>query len=361
MPLRTWRICTFPVVSSFFPVFFGPLPGCHTNVRGMLHRLLRLGARAVAELRRLDATLASDLVHRRELRQSVHRRAHHVVRVRRAEALRQDVVDAHALHDRANRATGDHAGARRRGLHPYLARAVLARDLVRDRRSRERHGDEVAASRLDGLADRFRDLVRLPRREADLPLAVADGDERVEAEPASALHDFRDTVDRDHVLDQVAAFALLTAPLVAAAAAAAPTTIAAALAAAAGPAATTLAAARTSATAPAAAATGAAASAPATRSAATTAAAAPCAATTAGAAAAAAALSARTRIRFHVFRTPARLRGLRRPPLSRGRDTDIHRGRTRPSRSPCPWRSRRSASRPRATFPPSSLRPASPT
>src|SRR5215207_1899765 len=215
MPLRTCRIRTFPVVSSFLPVCFGPFPGCHTNVRGMLHRLLRLGARAVAELRRLDAALASDLVHRGQLRQPVHRRTHHVVRVRRAEALRQDVVDADALHHRADRTTGDHAGAGRRGLHPHLARTVLARDLVRDRRSRQRHGDQVAARGLDGLANRLGDLVRLPRCEADLPLPIANGDERVEAEPASALHDLRDTVDRDDVLDQIAPFAILTATTVA--------------------------------------------------------------------------------------------------------------------------------------------------
>src|SRR5687767_5582881 len=349
MPLRTWRICTFPVVSSFFPVFFGPFPGCHTNVRGMLHRLLRLGARAVAELRGLDAALARDLVHRGQLRQTVHRRPHHVVRVRRAEALGQDVVDADALHHRADGATGDHAGARRRGLHPHLARSVLARDLVRDRRSRQRHVDQVAARGLDGLADRLGDFVRLPRREADLPLPVAHGHERVEAEPASALDDLGDAIDRDDVLDQIAAFALLTAALVAATAAPAPAAITARPTA--GTAAT-LAATRTATTASAAA-TRAATSTSAARTAAATAAAASRTATAAGAATAA--LPARTLIRFH-FRTPARLRGLHRPPPSRGRDTDTHRGRRRPSRCPCPWRSPRSASRLEATSPTSSLR-----
>ena len=60
-------------------------------------------------------------------------------------------------------------------------------------------------ARVDGLADRFRDFVRLARREADLALPVADGDERVEREAAAALHDLRDAVDRDHVLDELAA------------------------------------------------------------------------------------------------------------------------------------------------------------
>ena len=59
---------------------------------------------------------------------------------------------------------------------------MLAGDLVRDRRPRERHLDEIATRRLDGLADRFRDFVRLPRREADLPLPIADGDEWSQAD-----------------------------------------------------------------------------------------------------------------------------------------------------------------------------------
>src|SRR3954471_2642587 len=105
MPLRTCLIRTLPVVSSFLPVVFGPLLGCQTNVRGMLHRLLRLGARPVAELARLDAALARDLIDRGQLGEPVHCRTHHVVRVRRAEALREDVADADALHHRAYRAT----------------------------------------------------------------------------------------------------------------------------------------------------------------------------------------------------------------------------------------------------------------
>src|SRR5258705_1822821 len=177
---------------------------------------LRRAARPITELRRIDAALARDLVHRRQLRQAIHRRTHHVVRVRRAEALREDIGDADTLHHRANRATSDHAGARSRGLHPDFAGAVLAGDFVRDRGARERHLDEVAPSCLDGLADRLPDFVRLTRREAHLSLPVAHGDERVEAEPASALHDLGHAVDRDHVLDQVAPFALPAATVVAA-------------------------------------------------------------------------------------------------------------------------------------------------
>src|SRR3954468_16899965 len=84
------------------------------------------GARAIRQRTRIDAALAGDLVHRRQMSEAVHRRAHHVVRIRRAEALREDVVDAGAFHDGANGATGDHAGARCRGLHENLSRAMLA-------------------------------------------------------------------------------------------------------------------------------------------------------------------------------------------------------------------------------------------
>src|SRR5439155_1898165 len=99
-----------------------------------------------------------------------------------------------------------------------------AGDLVRDRRPRERHLHQVATRRLDGLADRLGDLVRLARREAHLPLPIAHGDERVEAEPATALHDLGDAVDRDDVLDQVAPFTLAAAVVATATATAAATT-----------------------------------------------------------------------------------------------------------------------------------------
>ena len=56
----------------------------------------------------------------------------------------------------------------------------------------------------------------LPDREANLALAVAHRDERVEREPAAALHDLGHAVDRDHVLDQIAAISTLAAGVAAA-------------------------------------------------------------------------------------------------------------------------------------------------
>src|SRR5207245_4440236 len=119
----------------------------------------------------------------------------------------------------------EHAGARGRGLPQQPARDVIPHDLMRDRAAGERHLHHAASRRLHRLAHRFAHLVRLPRRDADLALPVAHGDERVEPEPPAALHDLRDTVDRDDVFDETVALALPLArvtPLAAAAAAAPP-------------------------------------------------------------------------------------------------------------------------------------------
>jgi hypothetical protein len=50
---------------------------------------------------------------------------------------------------------------------------------------------------LDGFPDRFRNLVRLAESEADRAVAVADNDERAEAEAPAAFHNLRDSVHVD--------------------------------------------------------------------------------------------------------------------------------------------------------------------
>ena len=221
---------------------------------------------------------------------------------------------------------------------------MLAHDLVRNRRAGHRDRHHVAARAVHGLADRFRHFVRLARRDADLALPVADGDERVEREAPAALHDLRDAVDRDHVLDEIAAFAAILPPRAAAPPPRSPP-----------PRPPRAAAGATAATAT----TGPRHGRhrrPATATATDrrrrhrrrghghrAAAAARAAATAAGAAARARRLprppaplrrrlppGVAVSLRCQPFRTPARLRGLRRPPPSRGRDTGIQRGRTRP-------------------------------
>src|SRR3989441_1109765 len=197
-----------------------PLPtGGSTRSRpGLRLRYFRVGgslpmrdhaflAGTVMNRLRLYAALTGDAACRGEALQAVHRRPHHVVRIGRAQALGQDVADPGAFEYRAHRATRDHTRSRRRRLEQHAARPVLADDLVGDRATRERDFVHAAARGLDGLPHRFADLVGLAGRDADLSLAVADSDQRVEAEAAPALHDLRDAIDRDDVLDHAVALA----------------------------------------------------------------------------------------------------------------------------------------------------------
>src|SRR3989442_1106537 len=177
--------------------------------RGLLARLVRDGVE-------LHPPLLRHAPRRGESGQPVHRGAHHVVRVGRAQAFGEDVAPPGAFEHRAHRAPADHAGPRRRGLEEHTTRSVVADDLVGDRTAGERHLHHLAARGLHRLAHRLADLVRLPGRDPDAALSVADRHERVESEAPAALHDLGDAIDRDHVLDQAVALALPLAALVAA-------------------------------------------------------------------------------------------------------------------------------------------------
>src|SRR5712671_7271653 len=175
----------------------------------------------------LNAALARDAARRGQPFQAIEGRANHVVRIGRAQALGQDVPDPRAFQHGAHRPSRDHAGSRCSRLEEHPTRAVFADDLVRNRPAGQRNFVHVAARGLDGLADRFADLVCLAGRDSDLPLAIADGDQGVEAEAPAALHDFRHTIDRDDVLDHAVALAtpaIAVAPFTAAASASAATT-----------------------------------------------------------------------------------------------------------------------------------------
>src|SRR5664279_1317543 len=176
-----------------------------------LHHLLRFRARLVLQTRDFDVTLARDLLDGSQVMQSIQRRTNHVMRIRRAEALRENIAHACALEHRANRGARNHTGSRRGGLHQHATGAMLADDLVRNRAPRERNARHVAKRGVDGLAHRLRYFVRLAGRHANLAASIADGDERIEAEATSALHDLRDTVDRDHVLEEIATLTIAAA------------------------------------------------------------------------------------------------------------------------------------------------------
>jgi hypothetical protein len=76
-----------------------------------------------------------------ELGERVERRLDHVVRVRRAERLRQDVLDAGRLENRAHRAAGDDARSLGRRLEQDTPRPVPPESGVGDRRAVHRDGN----------------------------------------------------------------------------------------------------------------------------------------------------------------------------------------------------------------------------
>src|SRR2546430_10231444 len=210
IPERTWTIRS------------GPLPGGgSTRSRpGLRLRYFRVGGSLamhgllpglVVDRLELHAALPRHVTRRREVLQAVECGPYHIMRVGRAEALREDVAHSGALQHRAYRAARDDPGARRRGLEEHAPGAVVADDLVRNRGARERHLQQATARGFDGLADRFADLVRLPRRDPDVPAPIANGDQRVEAEAPAPLHHLGHTVDRDDVLDEPVALALALA------------------------------------------------------------------------------------------------------------------------------------------------------
>src|SRR6185312_4561764 len=83
--------------------------------------------------------------------------------------------------------------------------AVMAKHVVMQGAAfAQGHADHAAARLLGCLADGFRDLARLARAVARAAFAVADNDNRGEAEAPSALHHLGDTVDADELFDELA-------------------------------------------------------------------------------------------------------------------------------------------------------------
>src|SRR5436309_4418064 len=165
-------------------------------------------SRPVVDRLDLDAALFGHPPLRGQVLQRVDRRAHHVVGVGRAEALRENIAHARALENGPHRAACDHAGPRRGGFQEHASRAVVPHDLVRDRAACERHFHHAPARGFHGFAHRLAHFVGLAGRDADPSLSIADGDQRVEPEAPAPLDDLGDAVDRDHVLDETVAFAL---------------------------------------------------------------------------------------------------------------------------------------------------------
>src|SRR5258706_784040 len=163
----------------------------------------------------LLAALGRDLGRPALLQESVERRAHHVVGVRRAVALGRDVGHSHHLEHRAHRAARLDAVAFLRRLHHHPRGAVAAEHLVEQRAALEVHLHQVAARLLHRLLHRHRHLASLALAHADGAVAIAHHGERREAQDAPALHHLGDAVHGDHLLAQaVAALVRLPALLI---------------------------------------------------------------------------------------------------------------------------------------------------
>ena len=75
----------------------------------------------------------------------------------------------------------------------------------------QRNADERLLGFLGRLADGFRHFARLAMTEADAALLVADDDECGETEAAAALHNLRNAIDVNQLVDEfvVALFAVI--------------------------------------------------------------------------------------------------------------------------------------------------------
>ena len=130
--LRTWVTLSWVIVDPHpatprlvaVDLFeLGRARGRHARLRRR-HRVEHRPGRHLVELAPSEPR---DLLGAPQALEPGHGGVHDVDRVRRAERLRQDVLDPGALDDGAHRAAGDDAGPRRRGLEQHDAGAVLAR------------------------------------------------------------------------------------------------------------------------------------------------------------------------------------------------------------------------------------------
>src|SRR3954465_15272100 len=202
--LRTYVIRTFAILCLLRCLRF--LRGGSRCLCLLVRRLGRLVGQHLADR---EAAHLGDLLGTAQPFQPVDRGLRHVDRIRRSEALGEDVADPCELEDGADAAAGDDAGSLACRPQQDPRGVGTAEDLVRDRRPVLGDGEEVLLRVLDGLGDRERDLARLAVADAHAVNLVADHDERREREPPAALDDLGDAVDLDHALLQLAALAFL--------------------------------------------------------------------------------------------------------------------------------------------------------
>ncbi len=86
------------------------------------------------------------------------------------------------------------------GFKQNLRRTVTPKHLVRDARALQIELDQVFLGLLDGFLDGHGHFAGFAHAESGVAVAVADDDERGEAEVLAALDDLGDAVDGDDVI-----------------------------------------------------------------------------------------------------------------------------------------------------------------
>src|SRR5438034_6065945 len=153
-----WRIRRSPMPSTVSPcVLLKPI-GLRTSV--ILSRLASVCLLAAFfatsgsyEFREVLAAQARHESRILQIHQAGKRRPYHVVRVGRAERLRQDILYPSRFDDRPHGAPGNQAGAIRRRLQQDAPRPEFPDHLMRDGRPFQRHADQVLLGGLDALLD----------------------------------------------------------------------------------------------------------------------------------------------------------------------------------------------------------------
>jgi len=113
-----------------------------------------------------------------------------------------DVGDAHDFKDSAHRAAGDDAGTFGSRCHHDVGSTVVAENVVMDGAVLERDLGHVATGFFHGLLHSCRHFFRLALAHADAAFAITDHGQCCETQNTTALNDFGDAVDRDHLFLQ---------------------------------------------------------------------------------------------------------------------------------------------------------------
>jgi hypothetical protein len=136
----------------------------------------------------------------------IHDSPDHVVGVVGSKHLGEHVVVASRIEQRTHNRASDNTGTRRSRPKHHLRSAEVPDDVVRHGTVHDRHFKHAAASALGGLANCFGNFVRLAVANTNPALTVTNDDQSSEVEATTALHNFRDTVDENGLLNEAAFF-----------------------------------------------------------------------------------------------------------------------------------------------------------